>query len=226
MTAELFEFERVVVVGDADARIIDDVSTVVHGAGVTVLAGPSGSGKSTLLRLCNRLTVPTSGVVRYRGKDVAALDPLAHRRRVGMVFQRPTLFAGSVRDNLLVACPDANGPDLVAALRRVDLAGFLDRSGDDLSGGEAQRVCLARTLITAPEVLLLDEPTSSLDPGSTILLERLVRNLCGDGVAVMWVTHDLAQARRLADRCIVVLGGRIADPARATAWLAAGTDGS
>lgn len=227
VAGDLFSFEQVVVAGDGDATIVDGVSVTVPDHGITVLAGPSGSGKSTLLRLCNRLTVPTTGIVRYRGDDIATLDPLLHRRRVGMVFQRPTLFAGTVRDNLLVAAPDADGPALLTALDRVALsAAFLDRSGDDLSGGEAQRVCLARTLITRPAVLLMDEPTSSVDPASTLLLERLVQDLCADGVPVLWVTHDLAQARRLAHRCIVVLDGRVAAEAEAATWLATGTDGA
>ena len=201
--------ERVTVVLSGSC-ILDEITTQVPSGRVTVLSGPSGAGKSTLLRLCNRLEVPTSGVVRFNGDDIEALDPLWLRRRVGMVFQRPTLFAGTVRDNLRVAAPDASDTDFVDALVRAGLgAAFLDRDGGELSGGEAQRACLARTLVTSPEVLLMDEPTSSLDDANTRLLERHTTALIEDGVTVLWVTHDLAQADRIADHSIALEGGRL-----------------
>ncbi len=178
--------------------------------GVTVVVGPSGSGKSTLLRLCNRLEAPTSGTVRFHGEDVAGLEPLRLRRRVGMVFQRPAPFGGSVRDNLRVADPGLSDGDAKDALARADLPGeFLDRPASELSGGEAQRVCLARTLVTAPAVLLMDEPTSSVDPRSRHALEDMTRALARSDVRIVWVTHDLAQARRLADYLLVLSEGRV-----------------
>ena len=211
MTAALFSFEDVVVeVGGA--RILDGVTASVSSNGVTCLVGRSGSGKSTLLRLCNRLEVATAGVVRFHGADVLGLDPLAHRRRVGMVFQRPTPFPGTVRDNLLVARPDAGEDRLVHALERAALgAAFLDRVADQLSGGEAQRVCLARTLVTDPEVLLMDEPTSALDDDATSVLEDLACGLaCStEAVPVLWVTHDRRQVERIAQECLVVEEGRV-----------------
>ena len=158
----------------------------------------------------DRLEVPTSGVVRFHGRDVAGIDPLQLRRQVGMVFQRPTLFPGTVRDNLLVAAPDASDDDLGSALERVGLdVRLLGRVGDDLSGGEAQRACLARTLLARPEVLLMDEVTSSLDPRGARLLEDRTLDLARSGVPVIWVTHDLDQARRLADHVLVMTAGRI-----------------
>lgn len=179
--------------------------------GVTAIVGPSGAGKSTLLRLCNRLEAPTSGRVLFRGIDVAELDPLRLRRRVGMVFQQPTAFAGTVRDNLRVALPELSDERAATALARAELpAGFLDRPASELSGGEAQRVCLARTLVTDPEVLLMDEPTSSLDPQARLGLERLGRGLAEGGVPVLWVSHDLEQMRRIAHYVVVLVAGRIA----------------
>ena len=179
--------------------------------GITVLAGPSGSGKSTLLRCCNRLELPTAGRVLLRGADVADQDPLRLRRRVGMVFQRPTPFPGTVRDNLRVAEPDLGDDDAVRALESVGLdASFLAGAATDLSGGEAQRVCLARTLVTRPEVVLMDEVTSSVDPAARIGLETLARHLAQTAVNVVWVTHDLEQLRRVADHVLVLIGGRIA----------------
>jgi putative ABC transport system ATP-binding protein len=204
-----FRFDGVVVVRD-DRRILDGVDASVPARGVTVVAGPSGAGKSTLLRLCNRLEVPDEGRVRFRDEDVARLDPLRLRRRVGMVFQRPVLFAGSIRDNLRVAAPDRGDDAYEVALRRAALdPAFLDRDAGGLSGGEAQRACVARTLVTEPEVLLLDEPTSALDAGPRLALEQVGRELADDGMPVVWVTHDHAQLRRIADAVIVLTAGRV-----------------
>ncbi|MGH9260969.1 MAG: phosphate ABC transporter ATP-binding protein [Acidimicrobiales bacterium] len=203
------------------ATILDEVSLVIPDRGITVLLGPSGAGKSMLLRLLNRLEVPTGGEVLFRGEPVVALDPLALRRRVGMVFQRPAPFPGTVRDNLLVADPGASDDELVAVLRDARLdARFLDRSADDLSGGEAQRMCLARTLVTRPEALLMDEPTSALDPDARRGLERTARRLAADSRPLVWVTHDLAQAHRLADDVLVLIDGRVADDDQRARFLA------
>ena len=176
-----------------------------------MLAGPSGAGKSTLLRCCNRLEVPSAGRVMLRGDDVATLDPLRLRRRVGMVFQRPTPFPGSVLENLRVAEPALTEDAAADALDAVGLdADFAERRATELSGGEAQRVCLARTLVTTPEVVLLDEVTSSVDPAARVGLEALARDLAGRGVRVLWVTHDLEQLRRVADHVLVLIAGRVA----------------
>lgn len=206
----LFELDDVSLEVDGH-RILDHVDLSIRAGGITVLVGPSGAGKSTVLRLLDRLEVPTSGEVRFRGEPVADLDPLALRRRVGMVFQVPTPFPGTVRDNLLVADPGAGEGDMVAALHAAGLdAAFLDRPADDLSGGEAQRMCLARTLLTRPEVLLMDEPTSALDPGARHRLEGTARRLVDGGRDMVWVTHDLDQAGRLADDLVVLVRGRLA----------------
>ena len=209
--APLFRFEAVTVAG-ADRPRLDAVTLEVPAAGITAIAGPSGAGKSTLLRCCNRLEAPSSGVVRYRGEDVAARDPLAHRREVGMVFQQPVVFPGTVADNLLVADPGASRERLAEVLRRaaLDPQEYLDRDASTLSGGEAQRACLARTLATGPRVLLADEPTSALDEAATSELERLMRALADDGVPVLLVTHDEAQLERVADHVIRLAGGALA----------------
>lgn len=213
MADPIFSFDDVVVeVGGA--RILDGACASVPAGGVTCLVGPSGSGKSTMLRLCNRLEVATGGTVRFRGDDVLSLDPLAHRRRVGMVFQRPTPFPGTVRENLTVACPEADEVLFARSLERAGLSSrFLDRVADELSGGEQQRMCLARTLVTEPEVLLMDEPTSALDDRATGVLEELACGLaCADRpVPILWVTHDRAQVRRIAEHCITVQDGRVVD---------------
>jgi putative ABC transport system ATP-binding protein len=193
-----------------DRLRLDDACGSVPRDGVTALIGPSGSGKSTLLRCCNRLEVPTAGRVLFGGEDVATLDPLKLRRKVGMVFQRPTPFPGTVRENLQIAEPSISEVDAVSVLERVGLdASFLDRMAKELSGGEAQRVCLARTLATLPEVVLMDEVTSSVDPAQRLGLEGLARSLVSTGVTVLWVTHDLDQMRRVADHVLVVIDGHI-----------------
>lgn len=207
-------------------NVLDGVSASVAEGTVTVLTGPSGAGKTTLLRLCNRLEVPSGGRVLFRCSDVAGMDPLGLRRRVGMVFQRPTLFPGTLRANFRVASPDgeaAYGP----ALERVGLpAGWLDRRADELSGGEAQRACLARTLLTEPEVLLMDEPTSSLDFAATRVLEDLGRDLSRSGITLLWVSHDLDQVRRIADASVVLTAGRVAAPEAAAAYLSGAASAS
>ncbi|HEX5614015.1 MAG TPA: phosphate ABC transporter ATP-binding protein [Acidimicrobiia bacterium] len=206
----LFEFAGVGVRGDGRWRL-RGVDAVVPDRGITALVGPSGSGKSTMLRCCNRLEVPDEGSVRFRGAEVATTDVLALRRRVGMVFQRPTPFPGTGLDNLRVADPTMTSDAGEQVLARVGLAAdFLARDAMSLSGGEAQRLCLARSLTAQPEVLLMDEVTSSLDASSRNALEDLARMLCDDGVPLLWVTHDFAQVTRVATTVLVVIDGRVA----------------
>ncbi|MGD9694872.1 MAG: phosphate ABC transporter ATP-binding protein [Thermoleophilia bacterium] len=206
-----------------DRTVLRDIDLTVPAEGITVLVGPSGSGKSSLLRLANRLEAPDDGVVRVLGEDVAAIDPLALRRRVGMVFQRPTPFAGTVRDNLRVAAPGAGPAELAEALARAGLDDrFLEREATRLSGGEAQRMCLARALAAGPRALLMDEPTSALDADAGAVVERTGRALADAGVPMIWVTHDLGQAARIADHVVRLAEGRIVAVGPAAAQLSAG----
>ena len=208
MAEALFSFEDVVVDRNG-VRALDGFTATVPAGGVTAIFGPSGSGKSTMLRLCNRLEAPTAGRVLFREDDVAQQDPLRLRRRVGMCFQRPTPFPGTVADNLRVADPDASASTMVEALDQMALSGsWLDRDATELSGGEAQRMCLARTLITRPEVLLLDEPTSAVDAAAARVIERAVRELAGAAVTALWVSHDAAQVNRIADQVLHIDHGR------------------
>jgi putative ABC transport system ATP-binding protein len=194
----------------AGRRVLDEITGAIPAAGITVVAGPSGAGKTTLLRLCNRLEIPEAGTVSYRGQPLDELDPLALRRRVGMVFQRPTPFPGSVADNLAVAHPEAGPAELDAALNRVALnPGLLGQEARTLSGGELQRMCLARTLVTEPETLLLDEPTSALDEQPKLVFEGTARELAAQGITIIWVTHDGAQAHRVADRIYHLRDGHL-----------------
>nr|WP_287389663.1 phosphate ABC transporter ATP-binding protein [Candidatus Microthrix sp.] len=198
MTETLFVFRDVVVASGGVRRLALGMADIAEG-GITVVSGPSGAGKSTMLRCCNRLVVPSSGTVTYRGVDVADWEARALRRDVGMVFQRPIPFPGTVADNLRAAVA-LSDDEVSSLLRSVALEpSMADREATGLSGGEAQRMCLARTLTTRPSVLLADEPTSSLDPEATAHLETLALSLAQGGTTLVWVTHDPQQAERLAD---------------------------
>ena len=204
-----FAMERVTV-QRAGRRILDGLTATIPAAGITVVSGPSGAGKTTLLRLCNRLEVPDAGIIYYGGQPLDELDPLVLRRRVGMVFQRPTPFPGTVADNLAIARPDAGTDELSTLLERVALdPGLLGQEARTLSGGELQRMCLARTLVTRPETLLLDEPTSALDAQPKQVFEATARHLAAQGITIIWVTHDDAQAARVADRIYQLRGGHL-----------------
>jgi UDP-glucose/iron transport system ATP-binding protein len=198
----------------AGKTIVDDVSFEVRAGGLLGIVGASGSGKSSLLRLLNRLDEPTDGTVYLDGRDYRQLPPRELRRRVGMVTQRPYLFPGDVASNLRFG-PAQRGeglPDreIQRLLEQVGVPGFATEDVSVLSGGEQQRVSLARTLANRPQVLLLDEPTSALDEQSKMGIEDLVTALVRDhGLTCIMVTHDREQARRIFPRVIVLEAGRL-----------------
>ena len=207
---DLFSFDDVSLEVPGGPTVLSHVTVTLPADRTTVVVGPSGAGKSTLLRLCNRLEVPTSGTIRYHGTPLDELDPRRLRRRVGMVFQRPIVFPGTVGDNLAVADPEADHDRHHDVLEAVGLPGELhEREADALSGGEAQRMCIARTLLTSPEVLLLDEPTSALDQDSRDDVEAMADRLRDRGVTLVWITHDQAQAARRGDHVVALREGRL-----------------
>jgi len=195
--------------------LVDDVSVQVYAGEVMAVVGPSGAGKSSFLRLLNRLDEPTAGTVRLDGRDYRKLAPRDLRRRVGMVMQSANLFPGTVAANVGFG-PLQRGETLLpgqidALLERVGLAGYQERDVSNLSGGEAQRVSLARTMANAPETLLLDEPTSALDEISARRIEELVLDIIHERrMTCVIVTHDTAQAHRIADRTMIMEAGRLA----------------
>jgi ABC-type Fe3+/spermidine/putrescine transport system ATPase subunit len=197
-----------------DIAIVNDVSLEVRRTELVGIVGPSGSGKSSFLRLLNRLDEPTSGAVFLAGQDYRQLPPRELRRLVGIVTQRPFLFPGNVASNLRFGplqrgetLPDA---DVSALLERVALPGFAARDVVNLSGGEQQRVSLARALANRPEVLLLDEPTSALDEAAKSGVEELICKLAREtSLTCVLVTHDREQARRMCQRVAIMEQGRL-----------------
>jgi putative ABC transport system ATP-binding protein len=190
------------------------VTVEVRTGELLVVVGPSGAGKSSFLRLLNRLDEPTSGTVRLEGIDYRQIPPRELRSRVGMVTQTAYLFPGTIADNLRFG-PQQQGIELPektidALLIQVGLAGRASEDVTHLSGGEAQRVSLARALATTPEVLLLDEPTSALDAAAKDEVEKLIVTVkTQNALTCVMVSHDLAQAARLADRIMVMDKGKL-----------------
>lgn len=197
-----------------DKVLVEDVTFEVQTGEVLAIVGPSGSGKSSLLRLLNRLDEPTSGTVYLEATDYREIAPRELRRKLGMVNQRPYLFPGTVEQNLRFG-PQQRGESLSQdsieqLLARVGLKGYASRNIANLSGGEAQRVSVARTLANSPLALLLDEPTSALDEASKLEVESLIERIVHDQeLTCILVTHENAQAARLANRVLVLEAGRI-----------------
>ncbi|GFO66808.1 choline transporter [Geomonas limicola] len=197
-----------------ERKLVDGVSVEIRAGEVLAVVGPSGSGKSSFLRLLNRLDEPSSGTVFLQGTDYRQLPPSELRRRVGMVTQRAVLFPGSVYDNLGFG-PRQRGEQLAPELARklldrVGLPGYLEHDVAHLSGGEAQRVSIARALANEPTVLLLDEPTSALDEASKSGVESLLKEIIAEReLTCVMVTHDVAQAERMATSVLVLEQGRV-----------------
>ena len=209
------------------AHVIKDINMTAKARAVTAIIGPSGSGKSTLIRCFNRMHEEVRGArltgeVLYDGGDMYApgTDPVEVRRRIGMVFQRPTPFPTmSVLENVVAGLKlgaklgksetKARGEE---ALRRAGLwdevKDRLNDPGAGLSGGQQQRLCIARALAVQPEVLLMDEPASALDPASTLRIEELIEKLKTE-YSVLIVTHNMQQATRVADDTVFMLDGAV-----------------
>lgn len=193
--------------------LLHDISFQIHPGEILAVTGPSGAGKSTLLRLLNRLQDPSSGKIQLNGQDTRTLPPAELRRRVGFVMQRAYLFPGTVASNIAFG-PVQHGihlqpSALESMLEEVGLPGYASRDAATLSGGEAQRVALLRTLANQPELLLLDEPTSALDAANRQSVEELILRLIRNhGLTCIWVTHSQEQAR-LADRVLQLEAGKV-----------------
>ena len=195
-------------------KLVDDISIEVQSAEILAVVGPSGSGKTSFLRLLNRLDEPTSGTVFLEDVDYRQIPPRELRRKIGMVTQRAFLFPGTVYQNVSFG-PRQRGEEFSESraeelLARVGLSGYGARDVTNLSGGEAQRVSLARALANSPTVLLLDEPTSALDDESKTGVESLIRDIMREThLTCIIVTHDTAQAARMSTRVMTLEHGRL-----------------
>ena len=209
-------------------RVLDGISIEFAPAGLTAVIGPSGTGKSTLLRCVNRLVDPTAGEILFGGRDLAQLRGRAlreARREIGMVFQEYNLVERlTVMENLLSGrlgytpvfkawlrrFPQADVDRAFALLERVGLGGFANQRADALSGGQRQRVGIARAVMQQPRLLLADEPTSSLDPKTSVEIMELMREVgLEHSLPVIVNMHDVELARRFADRIIGMSGGKV-----------------
>jgi tungstate transport system ATP-binding protein len=206
-------------------QILDDVSFEIGAAARTIVLGPNGAGKSVLLKLCHGLLRPNGGEIRWAGGA-----PEETRRRQGMVFQRPVMLRRSVAGNLLHALsvrgvPRARRAGLVdEALQAAGLADIARQSARTLSGGEQQRLAIARAWVLKPDVLLLDEPTANLDPEATRIIEDLILGFDAAGTRVLMTTHDIGQARRLANEVLFLHRGRLLEHSPAGRFFTAPRD--
>lgn len=218
--------------------VLEGIDLSLSRGNISVLMGPSGSGKTTLLRLINLLEEPSSGDVIHQfdgGTNEETPDQLALRRKMGFVFQEPALFDSSVGGNVAYGIMTRDGflnhfwrktqkiiPFLKSnhdeveekvskALGRVGLAGFQDRSVRSLSAGEHRRVSLARSLVTEPELLLLDEPTGNLDPRNTAVVEDIIREILSQNTTIFLASHDMHQAKRIGEGVYLLLDGDIVE---------------
>ena len=213
---------RGIVVTRAGRNLIDGIDLTLSGGGVTAILGPNGAGKSMLLRVLANLVAPDRGAVEWAGRS----PDRARAPRIGFVFQKPVLLRRSARANVEYALSAAGVRGKARreraghALEAASLGRLAERPARLLSGGEQQRLALARALSTGPKALLLDEPTSSLDPAATLAIETLVGTARVDGTTIALVTHDVAQAKRLADEVVFVHHGRITERAPAGRFFA------
>lgn len=206
-------------------RLLHDISFRLTAGARTVLLGPNGAGKSLILRLCHGLLTPTMGTVRWGG--AVRTDPVRTRRHQAMVFQRPVLLRRSVRGNIehtlkLHRVPRRERRERAdLALAQTGLAEIGERPARALSGGEQQRLTLARAWAVTPQVLFLDEPTAHIDPAATRAIETLIDGFHAAGAKIVMTTHDLGQAQRMADEILFVHNGRLLEHTPAAQFFAA-----
>ena len=213
------EFAEVGIVAGG-VTILDRISIQISQGAPTVLIGPNGSGKTTFLRVAMGLVTPSRGRITWGGRQTSSFA------RRAIVFQRPVTLRRNVAGNLGYALATAGvrraerGRRIVELLSLVGLEGLEGRPARRLSGGEQQRLALARALARDPDVLFLDEPTASLDPGATNAIEEIVLAISGRGVKVVMATHDLGEARRLAGDIVLLRRGVVIESGPADAFFA------
>jgi tungstate transport system ATP-binding protein len=206
----------------AGKPLVSQLQFSIARGGLTVLLGPNGSGKSLTLRLCHGLIRPSAGRVTWEADN----GVLTGVKRHAMVFQKPVMLRRSARANIVHALAAAGvarterEPRAAAALARFGLDALAENPARLLSGGEQQRLAIARAWSLRPELLFLDEPCSQLDPGATRQIEEMLAALKAEGVTLVMATHDMAQARRIADRVLFLHGGRLVEDSPAARFFA------
>jgi len=193
-------------------EIVSELTLDLAGGAPTILLGPNGSGKSTLLRLAMGLIAPSRGRITWGGRSLPG-------ERLAMVFQRPVMLRRTAAANVAYALGRRDEQRICELLDRVGLGGLASRAARRLSGGEQQRLALARALARDPEILFLDEPTASLDPAATKSVEDIVQAVAASGVKIVMATHDIGQARRLAGEVVFLARGRLVERAEAARFF-------
>ncbi|MDD3173285.1 MAG: ATP-binding cassette domain-containing protein [Herbinix sp.] len=209
----LLEFQNVSFAND-DKTILKNLSVSIDQGDFISIVGPSGSGKSTFLKLCSHLISPTNGKINFKGNNFIDYSPTELRKSIAYCFQTPYLFGDTVMENI-------NFP---FSIRNVKLdqkrvselfflfhmtIDYLNKDTKNLSGGEKQRIALIRSLLFKPEILLLDEITSALDVDNTKIVENVITSLNKEGITVLWITHNLEQSRKYANKLLAIEAGEI-----------------
>ncbi|ALX49084.1 phosphate ABC transporter ATP-binding protein [Lentibacillus amyloliquefaciens] len=205
-----------------DVHILKNITGKVIEGNITTVVGPSGAGKTTLFRLCNGLQSPDSGNITIQGKAIDNYEPVKLRRKVGIALQSATMISGSVRENLELplklrgeTLSEERANELLSLVGLNDIS--MDKKTKDLSGGQQQKLSIARTLVNQPDILLLDEITSSLDSVSRQDIEELIRRINRDyGTTILWITHSLQQAMEIGDDTWVMMDGELAESGKSS----------
>ena len=193
-----------------EKNIISDLSITITSPGITVIMGPNGSGKSVFINLLHGLIIPSKGVIHFKNRPIDKQI----RRRQAMVFQSPTILRRSVISNMMFVDSIESPLGIERCykiLKMLDLEELSEKPAKLLSSGEKQRLALARAIVLRPEILFLDEPTANLDPMSIAKIEEIVKNASLSGVKIIFITHDIGQAKRLSDDIVFIHKGKLAE---------------
>lgn len=209
----LLEFQNVFFIDD-NKTILKNITIPIYQGDYISVVGSSGSGKSTFLKLCCHLKSPTEGKIIYKNKSIMEHNPMELRKNIAYCFQTPYIFGDTVMDNISFPYSirgskvDLQRVEELFLLFNLDKE-YLTKDIKNLSGGEKQRIALIRTLLFKPEILLLDEVTSALDTGNTLIVENVIKSLNQDGTTIIWITHNPEQSKRTANKILTIEYGEI-----------------